>query len=420
MKRTLIKDIQAGKQVKIAGFVENLRNKSAMQFIVLRDITGKIQITVEKAKLPEIAKIIDSVTVESVLTVTGTAVKNDYVKLGGLEIIPDTIEVDSVSEAVLPIDKESGLDLRLDYRWLDLRDPAKAQIFKVQTALERYLVDWLTDHGFIKIHTPKITAISSEGGSEVFEIKNYFGTSAYLTQSPQLYKQMSMMAGFDRTFEIGECYRAESSFTSRHATEFTALDVEISHIDNHHDVMDIEEQLLTATFTKLHEQFGDLVAAPNVKFPRLTLQEVYRILREEKHYEMPKAALGDIDPDGERLIGEYAKEKYGSDFVFITDYPHAARAFYTMGDRSFDLIYKGVEITSGAQREHHYEQLKQNIIDKGIDPKHMQEYLEFFRYGAPTHGGFAIGLARLIARMLDLPTVKESCFIFRGPTRLKP
>ena len=419
MERTLIKDIQAGKQVKIAGFVENLRNKSAMQFIVLRDISGKVQITVEKAKLAEIAKIIDGVTVESVLTVTGLAVKNDYVKLGGLEIIPDRVTVDSVAE-VLPIDKESGLDLRLDYRWLDLRDPQKAKTFQVQTALERYMVDWLTDHGFIKIHTPKITAISSEGGSEVFELKNYFGSHAYLTQSPQLYKQMSMMAGFDRTFEIGECYRAESSFTSRHATEFTALDVEISHIENHHDVMDMEEALLTDVMNKLHAQFGDLIPAVTAKFPRLTLQEVYRILREEKHYEMPKAALGDIDPDGERLIGEYAKEKYHSDFVFITDYPHDARAFYTMDDRSFDLIYKGVEITSGAQREHRYEQLKQNVIAKGINPEHMKEYLDFFRYGAPTHGGFAIGLARLMARMLDLPTVKESCFVFRGPTRLKP
>ncbi len=419
MERTLIKNIKAGEQVKIAGFVENLRNKSAMQFIVLRDISGKVQITVEKAKLPDIAKIIDGVTVESVLTVTGLAVKNDYVKLGGLEIIPDSVTVDSVAE-VLPIDKESGLDLRLDYRWLDLRDPQKAQTFQVQTAMERYMTDWLTDHGFIKIHTPKITAISSEGGSEVFELKNYFGSHAYLTQSPQLYKQMSMMAGFDRTFEIGECYRAESSFTSRHATEFTALDVEISHINNHHDVMDIEEALLTDVMNKLHAQFGDLVPAVTAKFPRLTLQEVYRVLREEKQYEMPKAALGDIDPDGERLIGEYAKEKFNSDFIFITDYPYKARAFYTMDDRSFDLIYKGVEITSGAQREHRYEQLKQNVIDKGIQPEHMQEYLDFFRYGAPTHGGFAIGLARLMARMLDLPTVKESCFVFRGPTRLKP
>ena len=257
MERTLIQNVKPDCKVKISGFVENLRNKSAMQFIVLRDITGKIQVTVEKAKLPEVAKIIDGVTVESVLTITGTAVKNDYVKLGGVEIIPETVVVDSVAAAVLPIDKESGLDLRLDYRWLDLRDPAKAQIFKVQTALERYMVDWLVEHGFINIHTPKISAISSEGGSEVFEIKNYFGSPAYLTQSPQLYKQMSMMAGLDRTFEIGECYRAESSFTSRHATEFTALDVEISHIESHHDVMDIEENLLNPHL--LFACFGGIV-----------------------------------------------------------------------------------------------------------------------------------------------------------------
>ena len=418
MERTLIKNLQPGK-VKIAGFVENLRNKSTMQFIVIRDISGKVQVTVEKTKLPEIAQIIDGVTLESVLTIEGEAVKNDFVKLGGLEIIPTQVTVDSVAET-LPIDKESGLDLRLDYRWLDLRDPQKALIFKVQTAFECYATEWLRAHGFMGIHTPKITAISSEGGSEVFEIKNYFGESAYLTQSPQLYKQMSMMAGFERTYEIGECYRAESSFTSRHATEFTALDVEISHIDSHHDVMDVEESLLTAVMKKLQAEFGEMIQAPTVPFPRLTLAEVYTILRTEKHYEMPKAAQGDIDPDGEKLICEYAKEHYGSDFVFITDYPHHARAFYTMGDRSFDLLYKGVEITSGAQREHRYVQLKQNIIEKGIDPEHMHEYLEFFRYGAPTHGGFAIGLARFMARLLDLPTVKESAFVFRGPTRLKP
>lgn len=418
MKRTLIKDVTPG-MVKIAGFVENLRNKSTMQFIVLRDISGKMQVTVEKAKLPEIAAIIDGVTLESVLTIEGTAVKNDFVKLGGMEIIPTKVTVDSVAE-LLPIEKDSALDLRLDYRWLDLRDPQKAFIFKVQTALERYAIEWFGQHGFIGIHTPKITAISSEGGSEVFEIKNYFGEKAYLTQSPQLYKQMSMMAGFDRTFEIGECYRAESSYTSRHATEFTAIDVEVSHIDSHHDVMDIEEALLVYVLQKLHAEFGEIITVPTAKFPRLPLTEVYEILRREKHYEMPKAAQGDIDPDGEKLICEYVQEKYGVDFVFITDYPHQARAFYTMGDRSFDLLYKGVEITSGAQREHRYAQLKQNIIDKGIDPTHMKEYLDFFRFGVPTHGGFAIGLARLMARLLDLPTVKESSFIFRGPTRLKP
>ena len=418
MKRTLIKDVKPGK-VRISGFVENLRNKSTMQFIVIRDVSGKIQVTVEKAKLPEIAQIIDGVTIESVLTIEGVAAKNDFVKLGGMEIIPNKVTVDSVAE-VLPIEKDSSLDLRLDYRWLDLRDPQKAFIFKVQTAFEKYAVEWFVKNGFIGIHTPKITAISSEGGSEVFEIKNYFGEKAYLTQSPQLYKQMSMMAGFDRTFEIGECYRAESSYTSRHATEFTALDVEVSHITDHHDVMDIEEALLTYVMQKLHQEFGEMITVPQVKFPRIPLTEVYRILKEEKHYEMPKAAQGDIDPDGEKLICEYVKEKYGVDFVFITDYPHASRAFYTMDDRCFDLLYKGVEITSGAQREHRYAQLKQNIIDKGINPEHMKEYLDFFRYGVPTHGGFAIGLARFMARLLDLPTVKESIFVFRGPTRLKP
>ncbi len=418
MKRVLIKNIKEGK-VKISGFVENLRNKSSMQFLVIRDVSGKVQVTIEKAKLPEIAAIIDTVTIESVLTIEGNAVKNDFVKMGGVEIIPTNVVVDSIAET-LPIQKDSSIDLRMDYRWLDLRDENKLFIFKVQTALERYITEWFTDNEFIQIHTPKITAISSEGGSEVFEIKNYFGEKAYLTQSPQLYKQMSMMAGFDRTFEIGMCYRAESSFTSRHSTEFSALDVEISHIDSHHDVMDVEEQMLVYVMTKLHKDYPEIASVPKCKFPRITLAEAHEILKKEKNYVSPKVNDGDLDPDAEILISEYVKEKYGVDFVFITDYPHHARAFYTMQDRSFDLLYKGVEITSGAQREHRLPELIKSIESKGIKPETMKEYLDFFKFGVPTHGGFAMGMARFVARFLDLPTIKESSFVFRGPTRLRP
>lgn len=433
MKRILIKNLGEG-ECKVSGFIERIRSQKSMQFIILRDVSGAVQITVEKEKLPEIAEVFDRLTVHSFVSVKGRCVFTPFVKMGGKEIIPEEVTVVSVAE-VLPIADDSSSDLRMDYRWIDLRDEKKYFIFKVATAFEKYATEWFIIHDFIGIHTPKITAISSEGGSEVFEIKDYFGQKAYLTQSPQLYKQMSMSAGFDRTFEIGECFRADPSFTSRHVTEFTAIDVEISHIDSHEDVMNCEEQLLTYVLQKLNEEFGEEfkkhfgkeMVQPPKHMPRIPLLEVYRILKEEKNHEVPRALKGDLDPDGEKLICEYVKEKYGSDFIFVTDFPSRARAFYTMKDdnnpdigKCYDLLFKGVEITSGAQREHRYEKLKENISDRGINPESMNQYLEFFRYGVPAHGGFAIGIARFIARLFDLPSIKEASFLSRGPSRLLP
>ncbi|MCH5155727.1 MAG: aspartate--tRNA(Asn) ligase, partial [Clostridiales bacterium] len=311
----------------------------------------------------------------------------------------------------------------------------KVFMFRIQTAFERLAVEYFNKNGFIEIHTPKITALSSEGGSEVFELKNYFGQKAYLTQSPQLYKQMSMMAGFDRTFEIGEYFRANPSFTSRHDTEFTGIDVEVSFIDSHHDVMDIEEALLAyvingvkAEFNEEYKKhFGTDIISLDYKIPRITLAEAYKILKDEMNYEVPRALKGDLDPDGEKLICKYVKEKFGSDFVFIIDFPAKARAFYSMKQdenpeltKTYDLLFKGIEITSGAQREHRYENLKKNIEENGIKPESMTEYLDFFRYGAPTHGGFGLGITRTLVKLFDLPSVKDVTFLFRGPSRLKP
>ncbi len=269
----------------------------------------------------------------------------------------------------------------------------------------------------------------------MFEVKNYFGQKAYLTQSPQLYKQMSMMAGFDRTFEIGEYFRANPSFTSRHDTEFTGIDVEVSFIESHHDVMDIEEALLAHIINGVKSEFNDEynkyfgrdIVSLDYKIPRISLHDAYRILKEEKHYEVPRALKGDLDPDGEKLICEYVKEKYGSDFVFIIDFPAKARAFYSMKKdddkeltKTYDLLFKGIEITSGAQREHRYDELKKNIAENGIKPETMSDYLEFFKYGAPTHGGFGLGITRTLVKLFDLPSVKDVTFLFRGPNRLKP
>lgn len=432
MKRTYIKDLTEG-QCKIKGMVETIRDKKIM-FIVIRDVTGAVQVTIEKDKCPEVYAEAKKLTPHSFVSVEGECVFSTYVRNGGKEIYPTALEIMSIAD-VLPIQADSGQDLRMDYRWIDLRDEKKLFMFKIQTAFEKYAVEFFNKNNFIEIHTPKITALSSEGGSEVFELKDYFGQKACLTQSPQLYKQMSMMAGFDKTFEIGEYFRANPSFTSRHDTEFTGIDVEISCIESHHEVMDVEEALLSYIIKGIKNEFNDEykkyfgkdVLDMDVKIPRIPLYEVYRILKEEKNYEVPRALKGDLDPDGEKLICQYVKEKYNSDFVFIVDFPAKARAFYSMKHednpeltKTYDLLFRGIEITSGAQREHRYEQLKQNITEQGIDPESMHEYLEFFRYGAPTHGGFGLGLTRTLVRLFELPSVKDVTFLFRGPNRLKP
>ncbi len=430
MKRTYIKDLTEGEHL-IKGYVETIRDKKIM-FLVIRDVTGFVQVTIEKDNptYDEAQKL----TPHSFVAITGKCVYSEYVRNGGKEIYPTAIEIMSIADLV-PLNAESGQDLRMDYRWIDLRDEKKVFMFRIQTAFERLAVEYFNNNGFIEIHTPKITALSSEGGSEVFELKNYFGQKAYLTQSPQLYKQMSMMAGFDKTFEIGEYFRANPSFTSRHDTEFTGIDVEISFIDSHHDVMDAEEALLAYVINGVKAQFNDEykkyfgndIISLDYKIPRITLADAYKILKDEMNYEVPRALKGDLDPDGEKLICKYVKEKYGSDFVFIIDFPAKARAFYSMKKddnpeltKTYDLLFKGIEITSGAQREHRYDNLRKNIEENGINPDSMTEYLDFFRYGAPTHGGFGLGITRTLVKLFDLPSVKDVTFLFRGPSRLKP
>jgi len=430
MKRTYIKDIVPETEVKLSGWIERIRNPKNMIFIVLKDITGQIQITIDKAANPEMTEKLSNVIANSVITVTGKAVLSEYVKMGGIEFFPTTLTVDSIADA-LPITKEASLDQRLNHRWIDLRDGNKSLIFRVNTTLEKGIRDYMISTGAIEIHTPKITIQSSEGGSEVFKL-DYFGQPAYLTQSPQLYKQMAMASGFDKVFEIGDYFRAESSFTNRHATEFIGFDFEISHIESHHDVMDYLEGALRnalqavkdAHSTELKETFDVEIDIPECDFPRIPFHEALDIVEKEYGYKGEKV---DFDPESEKLICQYVKEKYNSDFVYITEYPFEARAFYSMKCednpklcKSFDLLWKGIEITSGAQREHRYEVLKAQIAEKGIDPAIMNDYLEFFRYGCPTHGGIGLGIARMLAKLLNLPTIKEATYIFRGPNRITP
>ena len=428
--------------VKVQGFVENIRNSKAMAFIVLKDITGKIQITLEKEPNPGLAGIVETITQDSVITVSGKVIKNEYVKMGGIEILPEEIVVESIANALpivrkdIPATKKkqaverSSIDQRIDYRWIDLRTDETQLMFKVQTVLVNALRQYLLKKNFIEIHTPKLIGAASESGADVFEVK-YFDRKAYLAQSPQFYKQMAMAAGVERIFECGPVFRAEKSFTSKHTTEFTGFDLEFSYITSFRDVMKMEEELLKAALTEvkaaygdeIQELFGKEVIVPETPFPVVKLRDLYDALEKEFGYSVPESEKGDLTTEAEKLSYEWVKKHYNHEFLFVTDYDAEKRAFYHMRDESgvpqgYDLIWRGVEITTGAQREHRYDVLKKQAQEKGLD-KDVEFYLEFFAYGCPPHGGFGIGVDRLTMLLLGLP-IKEAMFIFRGPSRLTP
>lgn len=428
MERTYIKDITPGVR-RVQGFVENFRNKRTMAFIVVKDITGKIQVTVEKEKHPEMAEELERLTIHSVVTFEGEVVKNDYVKMGGIEMLPSSMKIESVADA-LPIKEDSDIDCKMDYRWVDLRRDKNQLMLKMQTVMTAAMREFLLSENFIEIHTPKLIGAASESGSDVFEVK-YFDTKAYLAQSPQFYKQMAMASGLERIFETGPVFRAEKSYTNKHATEFTGFDLEFSYINSFEDVMVLEERLLEYTIRKIKdaygdeikEQFGLEVIVPALPFPRMKLSDVYRELEERYGYKVDDSQKGDLTTEAERMTKKLCEDKFGHEFLFITDYDAKERAFYHMRDeqgvpQGYDLIFRGVEITTGAQREHRYEQLKLQAEEKGLS-KDVDFYLQFFRYGCPPHGGFGIGIDRLTMLFLGL-SIKETEFLFRGPNRLTP
>ncbi|MBP5225035.1 MAG: aspartate--tRNA(Asn) ligase [Lachnospiraceae bacterium] len=444
MKRTMLKDVKdhLNEEILVQGFVENYRDSSKMAFIVLKDITGRLQITIEKEKLPEIAETIAPLTGDSVISVVGTAFASEYVKLNGMEMIPREIRIESIA-AALPIQREeipatkkkpavprSGVDDRLDYRWIDLRTDKNQLLYKLQTEVTRAMRDFALDRDFIELHTPKLIATASESGSEVFEV-TYFDRKAYLAQSPQFYKQMAMAAGFDRYFEVGPVFRAEKSFTSKHATEFTCFDIEFSYIDSFRDVMKFEAELLTDMLKKVKDKYGDKlqelfgteIVVPTLPFPEVSLADLYKGLEEDFGFTVPEAEKGDLTTEAERLSFDWVKKHYGHEFLFITDYSADKRAFYHMRDedgvpQGYDLIWRGVEITTGAQREHRYEILKRQAEEKGLG-EDVKFYLEFFKYGCPPHGGFGLGIDRLTMLLTGLH-INEAEFLFRSPKRLTP
>ena len=422
-------------KVTINGFVDKIRNLQYVQFVILRDTTGKVQVTIEKnEENKELVEIIDNLKEESTVKVTGTLLLNEKIKLNGMEIVPEKIEVTSNCLEDLPLNYKdpasTTIDTRLNYRFIDLRSEKNLLMFKVQTCFVNAMRDYVVKNNFIEIHTPKLIGAASESGSEVFELK-YFDRKAYLAQSPQFYKQMALASGFEKVFEIAPAFRAENSNSYRHATEFTSFDIEFSYINSYEDVMSFEEDLLIAGISKVKEQYGEEIkkvfnvdiVVPTKPFPRVKLEDLYKELEEKFNFHMDFEDVGDMNNESEKLASQLIKEKYGHEFVFITDFSATKRAFYHMRKdgvpQGYDLIWKGCEITTGAQREHRYDILKKQAEEKGLG-NDVKFYLDFFKYGCPPHGGFALGIDRLTMLMLETGSLKETMFIFRGPNRIEP
>jgi len=421
-------------EIEINGFVDNVRNLQWVQFVIIRDLSGLVQVTIEKSDEAnkELVEIVNNLSIESTVKIKGVVKESPKVKLNGMEIIPNTIEVTSISDT-LPInikDKDAQeIDTRLDYRFLDLRNDYNKNIFLIQSDVVKYLREYLYKNDFTEIHTPKLIGTASESGSEVFEVK-YFDRKAYLAQSPQFYKQMAMSSGFEKIFEVGPVFRAENSNTNRHTTEFTGFDVEFSYIDSYVDVMNLEQDLIIYMLKNIKEKYGNLIKEKYNQeilipesFPRIKLSDLYDELEKRYGYKVDEREKNDLTREAEKLSYKYSMEEYNSEFLFVTDFPSEKRAFYHLRKdgipQGYDLIYRGVEITTGAQREHRYEILKSQAEEKGLK-NDVEFYLEFFKYGCPPHGGFGIGVDRITMLLLGIPTIKESMFIFRGPNRLNP
>lgn len=419
--------------VTVAGWVDKVRDQKKVQFVVLRDESGAAQLVHPRAEESDpIADVISGLATGSFIRVTGELKLDERVKLGGLEIKIADIEVVTAANPETPIAADSSIDKRLDWRFLDLREARNNLIFRAQTTLEHAMRTYWIERDFIELHTPKLMASASESNAELFEVE-YFEGKAYLAQSPQFFKQMAQSAGFGKIFEIGPVFRADPSFTSRHATEFISVDAEISWIDSHEDVMKMQEELLVAAISAVKEKHGEEikelfdvdVVVPTIPFPRIPLAEAKKIVA-ERGYEVPRND-DDMDPEGERQIAAYVAEKYGHEFVFLTDYATSIRPFYHMRNaedqtitNSYDLIWRGTEITTGAQREHRIDVLEAQAREKGLDPTELEFYLDFFRYGVPPHGGFGMGLSRVMMLMLHQPNLREVTYLFRGPNRLTP
>ena len=429
LDRTFISELKVSDDevVLLRGWIYKIIDLSSVVFIKLRDKSGIVQLVTDKDQ-------IEGLKLENAVVVVGKKSENEKAP-GGIEIIVDKIKIlgktyyDKLPFEINSFKNKAALETQLDHRTIALRRPEIRAIFKVQNEIEQAFRDYLRSKNFEQIHTAKIIDSSTEGGSEMFTV-NYFDRRSFLAQSPQFYKQMMVGAGFERVYEIGHAYRAELHNTWRHLNEYVSLDVEMGFIKDEFELMDLEEGFLDYLFKHLNRvckkelEMYKVKLPDEVKIPRITLDEAHKILLEKYNKKSP---LGNIDAKGEELICDYVKKEYGTEFVFLTKYPVTKRPMYTMPDdkdktltKSFDLIYDGLEITTGGQRIHDYEMLKENIIKFGLNPEDFDFYLETFKYGMPPHGGFAIGLERLTMKILKLSNIREAALVPRDMKRLTP
>lgn len=424
----------AEKEVTVAGWVHKLRDLGKLKFIVLRDVTGLIQVTLKQGVTdPGLIELANGLREEDVISVTGV-VKPTKIAPKGREISPKGIAVISRISGSLPVSVsgniESNLDTRLDYRILDLRRPEVMAIFKIQSKLVEGMQDYLKGEGFRQVFTPCLMGAASESGAEVFPVV-YFNKSAFLRQDPQLHRQLAVISGLDKVYDLGPSWRAEPSHTPRHLCEHRGCAVELGFIEDEKDVERVEEALIIDGIKKVKQDCAeDLevlqkdVKVPTSPFPELRFPEIYDIL-EGMGKSIPRGE--DYDRESEALLANHVKEKHKSDFFFINRFPFKVKPFYVMRvdedpawARSVDLVFKGLELSSGGQREHRYDKIMAQLKEKGISPLGMQWFTEFFRYGACPHGGFNIGIERLTMQLLDIPNIREATLFPRTPDRLLP
>jgi len=423
-----------GKKVIVTGWCHDIRLMGGINFLLLRDKEGIVQVTAPKKNVSEeILEIYSKIHQEDVLAVKGKVVKSKIAKIG-IEVIPEEIEVISKSETPLPLDPRgvtpANLDTRLDWRSLDLRRKENLAIFKIQAKLQEGMEEFLKKEGFLRVWTPSILGGMSEGGSEVFKI-DFFGKDAFLRQDPQLHRQLLIAAGFEKIYDLGPSWRAELSDQPTHLSEHRTIAPEFAFMKDEEDMIKLEQEMCVAGIKKVVEYceeelkiLGKEIKVPKIPFPELRFPKIYEILK-EKGKKLPEGS--DLDKVSEKILADFVKEKYKQDFFFINRFPSAIKPFYVMKvdeepkwARSVDLVFKGLEMSSGGQREHRYEKIVQQIKEKKMNLESLKWFTEVFRYGVPAHGGFSLGIERFTMKLLDISNLKEAVLFPRYVTRMLP
>jgi nondiscriminating aspartyl-tRNA synthetase len=425
---------KVGERVDLAGWVHDVRVLGGISFVLLRNSKGIVQVAAPKKEVsPQLLEAISSLHQEDVIACVGTVKQSKAARLG-FEVVPTSLEVLSRSAVPLPLDPRgvtpAALDTRLQWRSLELRRPESSAVFKIENALVQGFEDYLRSEGFIRAFTPSILGGVSEGGSEVFKI-DFYGKPAFLRQDPQLHRQLTIAGGFDRIYDLGTNWRAELSHTPRHLSEHRTIAPELAFIDDERDTMRVQEKMVSRGIKKAIDSCpGELstlkveLQAPETPFPEVDFPEAYDQL-EKLGRRLPRGE--DIDEASQRVLAEEVKKDTGSDFFYLNRFPSAAKPFYVMKvddepefARSVDLVYKGLELSSGGQREHRHDRIVAQVKEKRMSAEDLKWFTEPFRYGVPPHGGYSFGIERFVAYLLGMPNIKEAALFPRDPETLQP